>query len=545
MKNRFLPVILVLALCLGSFVLPAKADSFEPVSGAALAAAGAQNALTGANLLIYNHLKEEITKVANGTRDSSIIEINTAGMGIFYINGAMRGIDISAIVRALSADCPYELYWFDKVTGIASSYRGSRRDNAVTSLTFQFTVSQDYAVTNAAGTIYYPYQPDPAKTRAASAVIQNAQAVVEQNRGLSDFDKLAAYRDYICDQVSYNYAAAGSGNHSYGNPWQLIYVFDNNPDTNVVCEGYAKAFKYLCDQTDFSNRVECYIVSGRTPESHMWNLVRINGLSYLVDVTNSDTGNVGQYGGLFLAGSPNATRDGHIVNLPRVDLDDGRYIPAASLRYTYDGDTKALYDSSILTLAASDYEAADTPPADVPQPPAPAFTDVPDWCAKAVSWAVDKGVTNGVGDNKFAPGTDCTHAQILTMLWRAAGEAEIDRELSIQVAEPYRKAILWADDMGMIDLPTFDPSASCNRGDAVRYISQALLVSELDGANDFTDVPADAPCAYAVAWAVKNGITNGYANEDGASSFLPDKVCSRGEIVTLLHRAYVPSARLK
>ena len=169
---------------------------------------------------------------------------------------------------------------------------------------------------------------------------------------------------------------------------------------------------------------------------------------------------------------------------------------------------------------------------------------MPDWCADAVSWAVDKGVTNGVGDNKFDPGTDCTHAHILTMLWRAAGEVEVGGELPILVAEPYRKAILWADDMGMIDLPTFDPNASCNRGDAVRYISQALLVSELDGANGFTDVPADAPYAYAVAWAVKSGVTNGYANEDGTSSFLPDKVCSRGEIVTLLYRGFGPGSNL-
>ena len=180
----------------------------------------------------------------------------------------------------------------------------------------------------------------------------------------------------------------------------------------------------------------------------------------------------------------------------------------------------------------------------VAKPTAPAFTDVPEWCSAAVNWAVENGITNGTGNGMFSPVQDCTHAQILTFLWRAAGEVEIDRELSILVAEPYRKAILWADDMGMIDLPTFDPNASCTRADAVRYISQALLVSDLDGANSFTDVPADAPYAYAVAWAVENGVTNGYANEDGTFSFLPDKVCSRGEIVTFLHRAYVPEARL-
>ena len=60
----------------------------------------------------------------------------------------------------------------------------------------------------------------------------------------------------------------------------------------------------------------------------------------------------------------------------------------------------------------------------------------------------------------------------------------------------------------------------------------------------FDDVDAEAGYAAAVAWAVENGITNGYENDDGTSSFLPDKVCSRGEIATLLYRAYVPAARL-
>lgn len=265
---------------------------------------------------------------------------------------------------------------------------------------------------------------------------------------------------------------------------------------------------------------------------HMWNVVRMgDGNFYLVDVTNSDTGMTGEHGGLFLTGASGSGRT-YVV-----DHSDWK------ITYTYREDQADLFTDGYLPLSAGDYSPAnDVAPA--PKPAAPAFTDVPDWCAAAVEWAVDKGVTNGVGDNKFDPGTDCTHAQILTMLWRAAGKEEIDRELSIQVAEPYRKAILWADDMGMINLPTFDPNASCSRGDAVRYISQALLVSELDGTNGFTDVPADAPYAYAVAWAVKNGVANGYDNGDGTSSFLPDKVCSRAEIATLLHRAYVPSARL-
>lgn len=551
MKNRFLSVILALTLCLGMSVLPANAqavppestiaanvqvyreDGTEPFGDITLSAADPQDMLTGANLQVYNRLKEEITNVANGTRDSSIIEINTAGMGISYINGVLYGVDISAVLRALSVNCPYELYWFDKTEGSTSSGHANGRDGSVTSITFQFAVSQDYAVTNAAENTCYLYRPDPAKTRAAAAAIQNAQAVVERSSSLSDYEKLIAYRDYICDQVSYNQAVANSVHYPYGNPWQLIYVFDNDPGTNVVCEGYAKAFKYLCDLTNFSNSVDCCLVSGRTSGDHMWNIVRINGQSYLADVTNSDTDGAGEYGGLFLVGTSNATGDGCTINLPRHDLGNGYYIPAHSINYIYDAETKAAYDSSILTLAASDYDPADTLPADNPQP---AFSDVPagQWYADAVDWAVAHEITNGTGDGKFSPAQDCTQEQILTFLYRAARGGG-----STATAEDMAAAVNWAREKGMID-DSFNGKTPCTRSTAVSYIWQALGKSPA-GSSSFSDVAAGASYAAAVDWAVEIGVTDGTGN----GRFSPNKICDRGTIVTFLHRAYVPSARLQ
>ena len=61
--------------------------------------------------------------------------------------------------------------------------------------------------------------------------------------------------------MSYDQSSAGGG-ASYGDPWQLVYVFDGDPSTNVVCEGYAKAFQYLCDLTRFDGDVTCRTVSG-------------------------------------------------------------------------------------------------------------------------------------------------------------------------------------------------------------------------------------------------------------------------------------------
>ena len=165
---------------------------------------------------------------------------------------------------------------------------------------------------------------------------------------------------------------------------------------------------------------------------------------------------------------------------------------------------------------------------------APKFTDVPAgaFYADAVNWAVEQDITNGTGGTSFSPGRDCTHAQILTFLYRAArGEGTAD-------AGDMDKAISWAREKGMIGAD-FNSSAPCTRADAVNYIWQAFG-RESAAASGFNDVPAGAGYAAAVDWAVANGITDGTGN----GNFSPDKVCNRGTIVTFLHRAYVPEARL-
>ena len=114
------------------------------------------------------------------------------------------------------------------------------------------------------------------------------------------FQRLKAYKEAICSAVSYNHDAVNN-NESYGDPWQLIYVFDGDSATDVVCEGYSKAFAYLCDHTAFqSSLINCWCVSGFVTFSsgasgdHMWNMVTMpDGRNYLVDVTNCDEGDEG------------------------------------------------------------------------------------------------------------------------------------------------------------------------------------------------------------------------------------------------------------
>lgn len=167
----------------------------------------------------------------------------------------------------------------------------------------------------------------------------------------------------------------------------------------------------------------------------------------------------------------------------------------------------------------------------------PSFTDVPagEWYAAPVDWAVSKDITNGTGNGEFSPGKQCTHAQILTFLYRAArgqGKAE---------AADMDKAVTWAREKGMID-GSFNGSEPCTRADAVNYIWQALGKEDAP-ASSFTDVDPNASYAKAVDWAVANGVTNG--TNTAQTEFSPNTVCTRGHIVTFLHRAYVPEVRLK
>lgn len=112
---------------------------------------------------------------------------------------------------------------------------------------------------------------------------------------------------------------------------------------------------------------------------------------------------------------------------------------------------------------------------------ATSFADVPAsaYYAKAVAWAVENGITNGMTETTFAPNATCTRGQSVTFLYRA-------------------------------------------------------LKGTASGSANFTDVKSDTFYADAINWAVANNVTNGTSN----TTFSPNADCTRAEIVTFLYRAY-------
>ena len=334
--------------------------------------------LEGTTRSVYRILRSMIADVAEGSSLSTVFEIpfgdvglqsvfTAADLGVASIiedgaiaNAAVQAagqylaVDLNAVVKLLLANAPYELYWYNKTKGVQfstggfSAYYDSNVEDYVLEATGNYTFSFSVAEGYAAGSYIVDSTPVTTARNAAS----HARAIVGEYALASDYEKLLGYKNEICELVAYNFSAANNNTTAYGDPWQLIWVFDGDESTSVVCEGYAKAFQYLCDQTSFSDPlVNCYSVTGTMSGgtgagAHMWNLVKMqNGNVYLADVTNCDTGSIGADNLLFLAGYDSG------------DMENGYAFSCGGTDavYIYDAETIDLFTEDELTVFEMDY----------------------------------------------------------------------------------------------------------------------------------------------------------------------------------------------
>ncbi|MCI8478054.1 MAG: hypothetical protein HFE97_06860, partial [Oscillospiraceae bacterium] len=91
----------------------------------------------------------------------------------------------------------------------------------------------------------------------------------------------------------------------------------------------------------------------------------------------------------------------------------------------------------------------------------------------------------------------------------------------------------WAYEKGMVSGGTFGGNIPCTRSMAVTYMWKAAGSPTPSAKVSFTDISAGTDYASAVAWAVEKGVTSGTSS----TTFSPDSICTRGQIVTFLHRA--------
>jgi len=361
------------------FAAYVEREMYRPIYGdVSMFGSRAREQLNSNAQKLYDYLLPGLKEIAAGKRSSSeftIPDLSTLGINLGYsaedlnvdsliVDNAIPQsvgkafsvavdrdlMDNQMLVNALLSDCPYDMYWYDK----------SYADYDAQEFAFMYQMGiayQDGKLVPANVTISFraadaygsQYKIDTAKTGAASSAVANAQKIVDSCASLTNEAKLAAYRDEICDLVSYNTdAAKDTYTGGYGDPWQLIYVFDDDSSTNVVCEGYSKAFQYLCDLSNFSGDIYCYSVTGTMAGGtgagpHMWNIVQMNGGNYLVDVTNCDTGSIGHPDELFLVCEPDGGtwEAGYAINAGNTQI-----------TYVYDKDVRDFWGQDVLELRA-------------------------------------------------------------------------------------------------------------------------------------------------------------------------------------------------
>lgn len=333
--------------------------------------------LTGINKKIYDKAKIAIAEVANGERKETTITIPFGDLGCSGLFTAqelgvseiiaggeisqddkdaldnftgMVSLDLEAVYNALCADCPYERYWMGLSTSVSGySYTaafsgGQWRIGYAGELVYGISVSADYVGA-------YDFTVNTTKTRAVNSAIDTINTILDTAENKTDDEKISYFKDAICDLNSYNYEVLSwtpqETIDNYGDPWQLVYVFDGDPDTKTVCEGYSKAFMFLCNKTFFSSSaINCYTVSGDMDgEAHMWNIIHwSDNKNYLVDVTNCDSlGN----NDLFKATPVSGTYAAGYT----FQSGTNEYL------YTYDDDTKETYSENELTFDIEVYDA--------------------------------------------------------------------------------------------------------------------------------------------------------------------------------------------
>ena len=308
MKKRFMALLLSLLMVLTAFPVTTWAAEGTGSVGSTM------GYLNETERQIYTQLKSIIEQqaVTGGRMQFWVTGLSIQvplenGTGEAAVNEAVsdyidENINAKKIFSCLVLDLPYHMYWYDKMSGFTTGvdYTVDGTTVSISALQYKISVYETYQGTDPEGLVENKYYLSPQAAERAEGIVAYAKQIVEDNKDKSDYEKLKAYKDIICELTAYNQEASDIASDPdnplydtyYGDPFQILYVFDQDPDTKVVGEGYCKAFQYLCDLSTFNN-TQVYSVTGTMEGSsisggHMWNIVRYDGKNYMVDVMNCD-----------------------------------------------------------------------------------------------------------------------------------------------------------------------------------------------------------------------------------------------------------------
>lgn len=346
--KRFVSFIMTAALAV---VISIPADASTTVRDASWGISD----LTSIEQPMYNHLVSELERIISQGGATEItfdgLQFDTDDISGDKVNAGILWDDIYTCV---SFNHP-ELLFFEEIN--PDDEDASDMTVGPTSFSVKIGVDKKYR-----GSDEYTLSTNAASI--ASSAKSTADAVISKNSNKGTYDTIKTYADWIADNVSYDHSAArlSASEITDNSPWNAISVFDNDSSTNVVCEGYAKAFQYLMDNTPrfVSAGITSKIVTSTVPVTngsssavsgssigaddettgHMWNVVTIAGKNYLVDVTWYDTDSAVPYRTKYLLGGEEAAESD------------------TSGLHEYDSDTTGFYSYDELELSESAYDSS-------------------------------------------------------------------------------------------------------------------------------------------------------------------------------------------
>ena len=235
----------------------------------------------------YDALEDNVMKMVNGTETVTTNITVNVGTGLdentainnasnIGFDGAKRGI------VAFWYDNP-QYFWFDinKIIFSASYYPNLSYNSE--NGTFLLIIKTGV---NSSGTGYTNYYPDGYDTQEEVETDWNKlvkcknELIANMDNTGSDFEKVKYFNDWLCDNNTYNETTLVT-KMRYIITGAMIYGDTDEKEKYPVCQSYAFALKYLCDEAN----IPCTVVTSST---HMWNLVKLNGKWYIVDTTWND-----------------------------------------------------------------------------------------------------------------------------------------------------------------------------------------------------------------------------------------------------------------
>lgn len=371
--------------------------------------------LSGNDLAVYKVIHNKFKEVANGNITDTVLyisakELKDAGWSVNTssdYSGAHQLLNSnhdafwkhkSAVLIALMSDDPVATAWYDKTVGVAPAsesdlitratpdkFPGYDKNTGYMYITkdtntntyelkgfwVSYAVIKDFQDSSAAQPKLTVKKGGDGMTRATVA-LKKANEIVNAAASKSDIEKIRYYNEQISYLTSYdteyyekNTNSDPSDDIPYGGQSEYFNVFDGNASTRVVCEGYSKAFKLLCNLTTWGGTVDCNIVTGNTDGGtgagpHMWNIISYGGNNYLVDCTNNDEGTIGAPDKLLLAGvdsiyAPSTTVSGSVSNGYSLGIN------SSLIKYTYDSAILNTFTKAQLDLGRPVLQISKTP----------------------------------------------------------------------------------------------------------------------------------------------------------------------------------------